>query len=163
MTALACARGCQAASSCRLTLPRPRPLRSRAQVVERNTLKRQCPTLLTLLKSFPATLELQEPTFKDIVVVYRKAYPARAPPSSSNKLATKTKEERMQGILNYRNIYIKVPGAKQKGAGVAARCCALLCAAVRCCAVLCAAAWLGSFTLTPLLSPCSSHPAPQKP
>jgi hypothetical protein len=41
------------------------------QSVERNTLARQCPTLLTLLKAFPTKMELQEPTFKDIVVVYR--------------------------------------------------------------------------------------------
>lgn len=43
------------------------------QAVERKTLARQCPTLLTLLKAFPKTMELQEPTFKDIVVVYRYA------------------------------------------------------------------------------------------
>jgi hypothetical protein len=42
-----------------------------AQVVERVTLKRLCPTVVTLLKAFPKTLELQEPTFKDVVVVYR--------------------------------------------------------------------------------------------
>jgi hypothetical protein len=42
-----------------------------AKVVERNTLKRQCPTLLTLLKAFPRSMELQEPTFKDVVVLYR--------------------------------------------------------------------------------------------
>lgn len=41
------------------------------QRVERKTLARQCPTLLTLLKAFPTTMELQEPTFKDLVVVYR--------------------------------------------------------------------------------------------
>ena len=41
------------------------------QVVERMTLKRQCPTVLTLLKHFPVPMELQEPTFKEIVVVYR--------------------------------------------------------------------------------------------
>lgn len=41
------------------------------QAVERNTLARQCPTLLTLLKAFTTKMELQEPTFKDIVVVYR--------------------------------------------------------------------------------------------
>jgi hypothetical protein len=41
--------------------------------VERITLKRLCPTVLTLLKSFPKTLELQEPTFRDVVVVYRSA------------------------------------------------------------------------------------------
>ena len=41
------------------------------QRVERLTLARQCPTLLTLLKSFPLTLSLNEPTFKDLVVVYR--------------------------------------------------------------------------------------------
>jgi hypothetical protein len=42
-----------------------------AKVVERNTLKRQCPNLLTLLKAFPRSMELQEPTFKDVVVLYR--------------------------------------------------------------------------------------------
>jgi hypothetical protein len=41
------------------------------QTVERKTLARQCPTLLTLLKSFPKSMELEEPTFKDIVVLYR--------------------------------------------------------------------------------------------
>lgn len=41
------------------------------QRVERETLARQCPTLLTLLKSFPLSMSLQEPTFKDLVVVYR--------------------------------------------------------------------------------------------
>ncbi len=41
------------------------------QRVERLTLARQCPTLLTLLKSFPLSLSLNEPTFKDLVVVYR--------------------------------------------------------------------------------------------
>lgn len=41
------------------------------QRVERQTLARQCPTLLTLLKSFPRNMSLQEPTFKDLVVVYR--------------------------------------------------------------------------------------------
>jgi hypothetical protein len=43
-------------------------------VVERQTLNRACPTLLTLLKAFPATLELQEPTFKDVVVIYRSGF-----------------------------------------------------------------------------------------
>lgn len=45
--------------------------RTYTQKVERQTLARQCPTLLTLLKSFPISLTLQEPTFKDLVVVYR--------------------------------------------------------------------------------------------
>jgi hypothetical protein len=41
------------------------------QRVERQTLARQCPTLVTLLKHFPLSMSLQEPTFKDLVVVYR--------------------------------------------------------------------------------------------
>lgn len=41
------------------------------QAIERKTLARQCPTVLTLLKSFPLKMELQEPTFKDTVVLYR--------------------------------------------------------------------------------------------
>lgn len=41
------------------------------QRVERQTLARQCPTLMMLLKNFPKKLSLQEPTFKDLVVVYR--------------------------------------------------------------------------------------------
>jgi hypothetical protein len=54
-----------------LSLIHALPRRAALQSVERNTLARQCPTLLTLLKAFPTKMELQEPTFKDIVVVYR--------------------------------------------------------------------------------------------
>jgi len=81
-----------------------------AKTVERKTLARQCPTLLTLLKAFPNSMELEEPTFKDIVVLYRRAMPPRVPPKASNKAPSKGKEERMQGILNYRNIYLKIFG-----------------------------------------------------
>ncbi len=42
-----------------------------AKVVERHTLKRHCPTLVTLIKSFMKKLELQEPSFKDVIVIYR--------------------------------------------------------------------------------------------
>jgi hypothetical protein len=38
----------------------------------------------------------------------RKALPARQPPKASNRQPSKTEEERMQGILNYRNIVLKV-------------------------------------------------------
>lgn len=41
------------------------------QSVERQTLARQCPTLVTLIKKFPVSMSLQEPTFRDLVVVYR--------------------------------------------------------------------------------------------
>ncbi|KAF6257530.1 hypothetical protein COO60DRAFT_1701817 [Scenedesmus sp. NREL 46B-D3] len=81
-----------------------------ARSVERKTLARQCPTLLTLLKAFATKMELQEPTFKDIVVVYRRANPPRKPPTASANAPNKTKDERMQGILLYRNINIKVFG-----------------------------------------------------
>lgn len=67
-------------------------------------------TLLTLLKAFPRSMELQEPTFKDVVVLYRRAYPERKPPRASAHLPAKSREERMKGILNYRNIYVKVFG-----------------------------------------------------
>ena len=36
--------------------------------------------------------------------------PPRVPPKASNKAPSKGKEERMQGILNYRNIYLKIFG-----------------------------------------------------
>jgi hypothetical protein len=35
------------------------------------TLKRRFPTVTSLLKGFSETVELQEPTFQDVVVVYR--------------------------------------------------------------------------------------------
>lgn len=47
------------------------PPRLPRQVVHRLTLKRECPTVLTLLKALPKQVELQEPTFKEIVVLYR--------------------------------------------------------------------------------------------
>jgi hypothetical protein len=47
--------------------PHPPP----PKVVERVTLKRLCPTVASLLAAFPKVLELQEPTFKELVVVYR--------------------------------------------------------------------------------------------
>lgn len=51
-------------------LPAPR-IPCTPQTVERVTLARQCPTLLTLLKALPARIALVEPTYKQIVVVYR--------------------------------------------------------------------------------------------
>lgn len=42
-----------------------------AKQVERRTLRRLCPNLVTLLKVIFSSLELEEPTFKDLVVVYR--------------------------------------------------------------------------------------------
>lgn len=42
-----------------------------AKAVERVTLKRLCPNVLKLLLAFPRVLELQEPTFKELIVVYR--------------------------------------------------------------------------------------------
>lgn len=40
----------------------------------------------------------------------RKALPPRQPPKASNRQPSKTEEERLQGILNYRNIVLKVFG-----------------------------------------------------
>ncbi|GBG00002.1 hypothetical protein Rsub_12729 [Raphidocelis subcapitata] len=81
-----------------------------AKVVERVTLKHLCPSVPALLASFPKVLELQEPTFQEVVVVYRRAYPPRKPPSPGSDAPNRGKEERMQGILNRRNVYIKVFG-----------------------------------------------------
>jgi len=41
---------------------------------------------------------------------YSRAYPERKPPRASGHLPSKSREERMKGILNYRNIYVKVFG-----------------------------------------------------
>jgi hypothetical protein len=38
----------------------------------------------------------------------RRAMPPRKPPSSASNAPSKTKDERLQGILQYRNIHIKV-------------------------------------------------------
>lgn len=40
--------------------------------------------------------------------------PARKPPAPGSDAANRSKEERMQGILNHRNVYIKV-GPSLKG------------------------------------------------
>lgn len=40
----------------------------------------------------------------------RRAYPERKPLKKSSNVTMKSKEERMQGILNYRNIHLKVFG-----------------------------------------------------
>ncbi|GBF88981.1 aminopeptidase [Raphidocelis subcapitata] len=81
-----------------------------AKAVERVTLKRLCPTVLTLLKAFPKTLELQEPTFRDVVVVYRRAIHDKKDQKPAGEEAEQSQEERVQHLLNARNIYIKVFG-----------------------------------------------------
>jgi len=39
-----------------------------------------------------------------------RSYPERKPPRASGHMPSKSREERMKGILNYRNIYVKVFG-----------------------------------------------------
>eukprot|EP00775_Hariotina_reticulata_P003878 gene3878-4133_t len=88
--------------------PAPPTCNIRLKTVERVSLARQCPSLWKLLAAFPRKMELQEPTYKDIVVLYRHALPPRKPPTATENAPNKTKNERMRSILAYRNIHLKV-------------------------------------------------------
>lgn len=81
--------------------------------MERKTLARHCPTLLTLLKAFPVSLELQEPTFKDIVVVYRSV------PRAANTACLGFGTGRMAAALHVHVVYPAQPH-KPGHAGAAA-------------------------------------------
>ena len=52
-----------------------------AMVVERLTLRRLMPNILTLLRKLFSTLEIQEPTFKEVVLLYRLAKPRDGDPA----------------------------------------------------------------------------------
>jgi len=64
-----------------------------AMVVQRLTLRRLMPNILTLLRKLFSTLEIQEPTFKEVVLLYRMAKPREgnpAGPSGSGPLILKS-------------------------------------------------------------------------
>ena len=62
-------------------------------VIERRTLRRLMPTPLSVLKNLFSNLELQEPTFKEVVLMYRMAKPMedrRAGPGGAGPLILKS-------------------------------------------------------------------------
>jgi hypothetical protein len=62
-------------------------------IIERRTLRRLMPTPLSVLKNLFTTLELQEPTFKEVVIMYRMAQPMaerKAGPGGAGPLILKS-------------------------------------------------------------------------
>eukprot|EP00798_Chlamydomonas_sp_ICE-L_P007524 gene7523-671_t len=80
-----------------------------ARVVARKNLKRLLPNIRSVLWNFLTTLTIEEPSFKDVVVLYREAPAGRlnSKGRSKKELLTRDKEERLKDILSKRNIHIK--------------------------------------------------------
>lgn len=75
-----------------------------ARVVERRTLKHVLPTPIMVLKNLFRIEELQEPAFKEVIVLYRLATPNIERVTAGTVL---TEKERLQNILQIRNIQLK--------------------------------------------------------
>lgn len=67
------------------------------KVVQRRTLDRVMPDLLSVFKNFHKNIEIQEPTFQDMIILYRKADHQPKDPKGS----------RQSAALAKRNIFIK--------------------------------------------------------
>ncbi|KAG2484978.1 hypothetical protein HYH03_016273 [Edaphochlamys debaryana] len=74
------------------------------RVVERRTLRLLMPTVWAVIKNFHKKLKLQEPAFKEVVVLYR-----AATKQAKHKLPALQRplEQRQREILHWRNIHIK--------------------------------------------------------
>mmetsp|Transcript_25578 Transcript_25578/g.55720 ORF Transcript_25578/g.55720 Transcript_25578/m.55720 type:complete len:707 (+) Transcript_25578:147-2267(+) len=95
-------------SKCESKVEQPQSLHRNTKVVERKTLENQMPTIWKVIKNFPRTIRIQEPVFKEVVIVYRTAGP-RHKKSKAHKSATQrmTKEDRLSKILKRRNVHVK--------------------------------------------------------
>lgn len=67
------------------------------KIVQRRTLDRVLPNLLSVLKNFHKSVEIQEPTFRDMIILYRKA----------DHQPKDAKSSRQSAGLAMRNIFIK--------------------------------------------------------
>ncbi|KAJ9526551.1 hypothetical protein QJQ45_017685 [Haematococcus lacustris] len=76
------------------------------QVVERRCLRRLMPSARAVLAALPRHLKIQEPTFKEVVVLYRASGQGR---KAGSKVAVRARStsERLKDILARRNIHIK--------------------------------------------------------
>lgn len=77
-----------------------------ARVVERRSLKRLMPTLWSLLLGFAREFTIQEPAYKQVVVLYRAA-PAGSRSKDKKAAKKRSKDDRLTDILSNRNIHIK--------------------------------------------------------
>jgi len=68
-----------------------------------------CAILFNLQLPVPVqSITLQEPTFKEVVVLYRCKQKLKPSSSSSKTLQNKaSSEDRMKGILGYRNLHLR--------------------------------------------------------
>uniref|UniRef100_A0A7S0RVW3 Uncharacterized protein n=1 Tax=Chlamydomonas leiostraca TaxID=1034604 RepID=A0A7S0RVW3_9CHLO len=79
-----------------------------AKVVERRSLRRLMPNTWAIIKALPRTLKLQEPQFKEVVVVYRTSGTGRTSGRKSKVPArARSTTERLRDILRRRNIHVK--------------------------------------------------------
>ncbi|KAL6765110.1 hypothetical protein V8C86DRAFT_2461422 [Haematococcus lacustris] len=82
------------------------PVHRNAKVVERRCLRRLMPSARAVLAALPRHLKIQEPTFKEVVVLYRASGQGR---KAGSKVAVRARStsERLKDILARRNIHIK--------------------------------------------------------
>lgn len=76
-----------------------------SRLVERRSLRRLLPNLRSLLLAFPRELTIQEPAYKEVVVVYRTA--GSRGKADKKQAKKRAKDDRLTDILSNRNIHIK--------------------------------------------------------
>jgi len=54
------------------------------KIIERKPIRRILPTIFSIFANFFKVIELQEPAFKQLIIVYRRASPPSSPVSSSS-------------------------------------------------------------------------------
>lgn len=79
-----------------------------AKEIERKTLRRVLNSVWKVIKNFPWIIHLQEPTMKEVVLVYRVKYAKKKKVKNAKRSSAKeAKEARLKEILQARNIYVK--------------------------------------------------------
>lgn len=96
-----------------------------ATVIERLTLRRHMPNIFALLRKFFSKLEIQEPTFKEVVLLYRMAKPMEGDesgPSGCGPLIIKSYSDipmaDLEMIFPEKNISVKLSEMIQNGIAV---------------------------------------------
>lgn len=77
------------------------------KVIERRTLRHVMPTTGSVLAKLVKKIDIQEPTFKDVVILYRKAVPRPKAKKDANVVKTISNTEKLRNVLARRNIVVK--------------------------------------------------------
>lgn len=75
--------------------------------VERRTLRRVLPTTWSVIKNMHKTLHLQEPMYKEVVVLYRTSGEGRKGKKCKGPVKARSNADRLTDILARRNIHVK--------------------------------------------------------